>query len=212
MTKNLYRISLKWSLRLHNFAYKLSTRFAVKAEGGLHPKHRIMKYHNFFVENVEVGDRVLDIGCGNGALAFDVAKKADEVVAIDLSAENIRIAKEKYSASNIDYRVGYATKDLADGHFDVIVLSNVLEHIENRGEFLSEIKDLAPKFLIRVPMIDRDWITLYKKEQGVESRLDPTHFIEYTMSGFISELKTAGLEIVKDQVIFGEIWAVVKKV
>jgi len=53
-----------------------------------------------------------------------------------------------------------------------------LEHIENRIEFLNKIKNLAPKILIRVPMINRDWITLYKKELGMEWRLDKTHYID----------------------------------
>jgi len=67
------KILAKIALRLHNFSYRLSTGFAIKTEGGLHPKHRIMNYHKFFVDNVSPGDTVLDIGCGNGALAFDLA-------------------------------------------------------------------------------------------------------------------------------------------
>ena len=74
--------------------------------------------------------------------------------------------------------------------FDVIILSNVLEHIENRIEFLQKIKNLAPKILIRVPMINRDWITLYKKELGVEWRLDKTHYIEYTLESSKQKLKS----------------------
>jgi len=68
-------------------------------------------------------------------------------------------------------------------------LSNILEHIENRVKFLNKIKNLAPKILIRVPMINRDWITLYKKELGVEWRLDKTHYIEYTLESFEKELE-----------------------
>ena len=68
---------------------------------------------------------------------------------------------------------------------------------------------LGRKFLIRVPMIERSWITLYKKELGIEYRLDRTHRIEYTMESFIRELEKAGLEISKYSIQFGEIWAVV---
>jgi len=38
-------------------------------------------------------------------------------------------------------------------------------------------------------MINRDWITLYKKELGVEWRLDKTHYIEYTLESFEKELE-----------------------
>ncbi len=162
MKNNIYKILVKFALRLHNFSYKLSSRFATKAEGGLHPKHRLMGYHKFFVDNINSNDIVLDIGCGNGALTYDVAKKAKKIIGIDLNKNNIAIAEEKYSAPNINYIVGDVTKDLPNKKFDVIILSNVLEHIENRVEFLKKIKDMTPKILIRVPMFNRDWTTLYK--------------------------------------------------
>ena len=38
-------------------------------------------------------------------------------------------------------------------------------------------------------MINRDWITLYKKELGIEWRLDKTHYIEYTLESFKEELE-----------------------
>ena len=207
---NLYKYLVKLFLKLHNFSYKLSSIFAIKAEGGLHPKHRLMNYHRFFLDNILEGDIVLDIGCGNGALAYDLAKKANKVVGIDLSPQNIELARQKYQSSNVEYRVGDATKDLPNEKFNVVVLSNVLEHIKNRVKFLQKIKKLAPKILIRVPMINRDWITLYKKELGVEYRLDNTHFIEYTLEGFKKELQKAGLTLNNYSIQFGEIWAVVK--
>jgi len=210
MKKKIYKILTKLALRLHNLSYKLATKFATKAENGLHPKHRIMNYHKFFIDNIKEGDIVLDIGCGNGALTFELAKKARKIVAIDLNEKNIKIAKERFNAPNIEYLVGDATTYNFSGTFDVIVLSNVLEHIKDRISFLKKIKNLAPKILIRVPMINRDWITLYKKELGVEWRLDKTHYIEYTLESFKEELKEAGLNLEKYSIQFGEIWAVVR--
>ena len=203
---------LKMLLRAHSFSYRLAGSLAQRVErDGLHPKHRLMNYHKFFVDNVSKSDSVLDIGCGNGALTYDVARKAKKVVAIDLNEENIEIAREKYSAPNIRYLRNDITKELPDKKFDLIVLSNVLEHIENRVEFLRRIEDLAPKILIRVPIINRDWITLYKKELGMEWRLDPTHYTEYTLESFKEELQKADLNLDNYSVQFGEIWAVVKK-
>jgi len=210
MKWKIYKFLTKFVLRLHNFSYKLASKLAIRAEGGLHPKHRLMNYHKFFVDNIEPIDTVLDIGCGNGALSYDLARKVKKVIGIDLNKENIKIAKEKYSAPNIEYKIGDVTEDLSNQKFDVIILSNVLEHIENRTEFLKRIKNLAPKILIRVPVINRDWITLYKKELGVEWRLDKTHYIEYTLGSFKEELEKADLNLEKYLIQFGEIWAVVK--
>ena len=205
----IYKIIIKPILNLHTLLYGLSGFFSVKAEGGLHPKHRLMNYHKFFVDNVEFQDVVLDIGCGNGALTFDIAQKAAEVVGIDLNRKNIEFAEEKFSAPNIKYIIGDALKNLPDRKFDVIILSNVLEHIEDRVGFLKKVKGKGSKILIRVPMINRDWITLYKKELGLEWRLDKGHFTEYTLESFEKELEKAGLRIHNYSIQFGEIWAIV---
>lgn len=201
---------LKLVLRIHSFAYKLAGPMSEKFENrGLHPKHRIMNYHQFFVDAVSENDTVLDVGCGNGALTYDVTKKAKNVLGIDMNENNISIAKADYSRENVNYIYGNALTDLPDKTFDVIILSNVLEHIDKRIEFLRSLKEIAPKFLIRVPMINRSWIDLYKKELGLEYRLDKTHFIEYTFEGFKNELEAAGLRILNYDIKFGEIWAVV---
>lgn len=204
----MFNVLVKLALHLHNVSYKLASKFAIKAESGLHPKHRLMNYHQFFVDNISTTDRVLDIGCGNGALAFDLAKKATTVVGIDLNTKNQTAWMGRFARANLEYRVADATTFSPEERFDVVVLSNVLEHIEHRDEFLLSIKHLAPLFLIRVPMIDRDWITLYKKELGIEYRLDITHFIEYTVENFIQEFLDAGLAIQSHSIQFGEIWAV----
>lgn len=211
MKKFMQREIVKLLLRIHTISYKLVGYLSSKLEGdGLHPKHRLMNYHKFFVDNVNENNIVLDIGCGNGALSYDIAKKAKKVVGIDLSEKNISFAKERYSKENIEYICGDALKNLPDENFDIIIMSNVLEHVESRVEFLGMLREKAVKFLIRVPMINRDWITLYKKELGLDYRLDKGHYVEYTLESFKRELEEAGLKINSYSIQFGEIWAVVE--
>jgi 2-polyprenyl-3-methyl-5-hydroxy-6-metoxy-1,4-benzoquinol methylase len=211
ISKKLVLFKLKTILKIHSSSYRLVSPLAKKLEAdGLHPKHRIMNYHQFFVDNVNENDTVLDIGCGNGALTYDVAKKAKKVVGIDLNDRNILIAKRNFSSGNIEYICGEALTDLPNEKFDVIILSNVLEHIDKRVEFLRSAKNLASKFLIRVPMLNRSWIDVYKKELGLEYRLDKTHFVEYTFESFKEELDKAGLKVLDYSIQFGEIWGVVK--
>lgn len=208
---SLVRLMLKFLMRLDNFCYRNISRFAMIAEGGIHPKHRLMNYHRFFVDNISSQDVVLDIGCGNGFLSYDVAGKARSVTAVDLSPANIELAKKSFNKENIEYICGDACQIDFTDKFDVIILSNVLEHIEDRHNFLSKIRNLADRFLVRVPLIDREWLTYYKRELGVEYRLDATHRIEYTTASFLEELGQAGMRIKTTSVQFGEIWAVVGK-
>lgn len=205
----MIKIAIKFSVWINNFSYKLISFLAVKENGGIHPKHRILDYHRFFLDNIAPGDTILDIGCGNGSVALDVAKKSGKVVAIDLSARNIEQAKKSASLSNIQYLLGDATKHEFAERFDAIILSNVLEHIEDREAFLDKIKHLAPKILVRVPLLSRDWLAVYKKEQGLEYRLDKTHSTEYTEESFRKEMEKSGLEIKDHRISFGELYAVI---
>ena len=59
-------------------------------------------------------------------------------------------------------------------------------------------------------MVDRDWITIYKKQIGAEYRLDNTHYIEYTYQQFKDELNKSNIEILSHYVQFGELYAVCK--
>ncbi|PJE76895.1 hypothetical protein COV05_01720 [Candidatus Uhrbacteria bacterium CG10_big_fil_rev_8_21_14_0_10_48_16] len=204
------KLLLTFALTLHSFSYKLASRLAIFAENGLHPKHRLMNYHQFFLDHIQPEDRVLDIGCGNGALAFDLAKKATHVTGIDHNEKNRSTWEERFARNNLTYLVADATTFSPIEPFTVIVLSNVLEHIEHRSSFLKSITHLAPLFLIRLPMLNRDWMTLYKKELGLEYRLDTTHFTEYTLETFSQEMAEAGLSIQSLSIQFGEIWAVIQ--
>src|SRR3989338_4067863 len=76
-------------VRTHNTAYNLISFFA--SQTGTHPKHRLMNYHAFFVENIAATDTVLDVGCGKGEVARSVAAKAKKVVGIDFSKTSIAI-------------------------------------------------------------------------------------------------------------------------
>ncbi|MHA1757742.1 MAG: class I SAM-dependent methyltransferase [Promethearchaeota archaeon] len=196
-------------LCLHNFINKEINEISTKLNDNINPKHYIMDYHQFFLDNIRENSVVLDIGCGLGILTHEIAKKAKKVVGIDIKKRAINRAKLKFNRENIEYIVGDATNYDFDQKFDHVILSNVLEHIENRKTFLKKIKSLSDYFLIRVPMIDRSWLTLFKKKIGVEYRLDPTHQIEYTLETFQKEIEGAGLKIISYKIKFGEIWALV---
>jgi SAM-dependent methyltransferase len=206
--------SLKFLFELDDHLYKLEGQESIRYGNGLHTKHRHMKYHDYFIAQIDSGARVLDIGCGNGALAYDIARNVTDarVYAIDLDIENIKRAKRYFSHENIRYICGNALHDLPNEFFDVIVLSNVLEHLENRIIFLKEIQNKyhPDKYIIRVPMFERDWRVPLKIEIGMNYFLDPTHYIEYTFDAFNTELSKAGLVISSHKIQWGEIWAVVR--
>jgi SAM-dependent methyltransferase len=208
----LRKRALSFSFWLNNFSYALIKAFIVPL-GGVHPKHAIMKYHQFFVDNIQAGDKVLDIGCGNGAVAYDIAAKAARVVGIDIAEKNIASAKQSYQRDNLEFILGdclvFDFSSLGVEKFDKIALSNVLEHLEARVEFLKNLHKLSETILLRVPLITRDWLAVCKKENGYEYRLSSDHKIEYTEEILQDELARGGWKIESFRVVFGEIWAVI---
>jgi 2-polyprenyl-3-methyl-5-hydroxy-6-metoxy-1,4-benzoquinol methylase len=177
---------------------------------GIHVKHRLMGYHDFFVERVKPGERVLDIGCGYGALAWSMVKRSGaRVTGIDLNSENIEKARRLYSDENLRFILGDALKALSLGEFETIVISNVLEHVDDRLEFIEKIqKGAHPKrWLIRAPMINRHWHVPLRKELGLFYFSDKTHCTEYTEQTFREEMEAAGLSLSHLQINWGEIWA-----
>jgi SAM-dependent methyltransferase len=202
--------ALRFLFRLNAALYPTLGKTAVKYGGGLHTKHRHTRYHDFFIGRIRAGERVLDIGCGIGAVAFDIAEKAGaRVLGIDLSPENIAAARRQHPHPNVEYRLQDGMQSFADSSFDVVVLSNILEHLTGRPEFLRRVaKTVHPsRILIRVPLFERDWQVPLKRELGVEWRLDETHETEYTLESFTEEMSEAGCRIRHQEVRWGEIWA-----
>ena len=202
--------ALRLLFRVQAALYPVLGRKAVEYGGGTHTKHRHTRYHDFFTSRVQKGERVLDVGCGIGAVAFDIAERSGaSVVGIDLSHDNIETARKRYGHPRVEYRVQDGVRDGQDGRFDVVVLSNILEHLPERPDFLRRLQQAArpSKMLIRVPLFERDWQVPLKRELGVEWRLDPTHETEYTLESFVDEITRAGCRIVHQEVRWGEIWA-----
>ncbi|MBF0417666.1 MAG: methyltransferase domain-containing protein [Magnetococcales bacterium] len=203
--------ALRFLFRLDGRLYKVQGGQAVRHGGGLHPKHRLMAYHDFFIQRLVPGERVLDVGCGNGALTCDMAERGRcRVVGIELEADKVEEARRLRPHPEVTYHVGDATSDgEVGGPFDVVTLSNVLEHLSGRPDFLRRLtaRSGARRMLIRVPLFERDWRVALKRELGVEWRLDATHETEYTLESFDEEMRAAGLTITHLEVRWGEIWA-----
>lgn len=205
MTRSLLRMLLK----LDNELYRAISIRACEYDRGSHPKHRLTGYHNFFCCNVAPGETVLDIGCGNGFLTSDIAKcTTGRVVGIDMNKENIEFARSHFRANNLEFVLGDVTAGMQNHCFDVVVMSNVLEHLSNRVEFLSGVRDTVQpkKLLLRVPMFEREWMAPLKKELGVDYMLDPTHKIEHRQEEFFEELRMAGFQPEYCELKWGEIW------
>ena len=93
------------------------------------------------------GLRVLDIGCGGGILAEDLARAGARVVGIDPSGETLKVARAhaKRLGLDIEYRAGFAEKLAERNRYDLVFAVDVLEHVDDLEASLdAAIRALKP--------------------------------------------------------------------
>src|SRR3989344_1028451 len=115
-------------------------------------QYKIIPTNNFtYIRHIEVisklihpGDQILDYGCGAGTLALYFGSLGCEVVGIDISEDAIVKAKNSARINNLDkcsfYTLSEGMKNLRQKKFDLIIFSEVLEHLHSDSELLRNLK------------------------------------------------------------------------
>lgn len=93
------------------------------------------------------GRRILDAGCGTGALATEAARRGAHVVAVDISPKLVELAArrsaEELKREAVDFRVGDML-DPALGRFDHVIAMDSLIHYK-AGDIANAIELLAER-------------------------------------------------------------------
>lgn len=104
-------------------------------------------YHEFLLKHVPRNcGKALEIGCGTGAFARQLATRCEQVVGIDLSSEMIRVARARSTqVDNVEFLNADAmTATFPESHFDFVCSIATFHHLQQR-ELLLKIRDaLSP--------------------------------------------------------------------
>ena len=116
---------------------------AASEDGATHNCH----YHDFLLRQLPTNcHNVLEIGCGTGAFAMRLAERSDHVLALDLSPEMIRLARERSTQfPNIEFRLA----DICEvpfniASFDCIATIATLHHLPFEEILLKMREALKP--------------------------------------------------------------------
>ena len=94
----------------------------------------------FLLEHVRAGERVLDVGCGEGRFAAELARIGARPVAIDVAAEPLRRARKRHPELDLRQVELAGAWPLADASFDAVWAGEVLEHVADTAGWLSEVR------------------------------------------------------------------------
>jgi ubiquinone/menaquinone biosynthesis C-methylase UbiE len=100
----------------------------------------------FALANVNRGDRVLDLGCGTGDLAADLARAGAHVTAADVAQAALDRAARRHPELPLRLIASDGPLPFEDGTFDIVFASEVIEHVADTARWLSEVRRvLAPR-------------------------------------------------------------------
>ena len=91
--------------------------------------------------------KILDIGCGGGLLSEPMSRLGADVVGIDASEKNIKVAELHAKKNNLDIKYICASPEnlKTDYKFDVILNMEIIEHVDNIDFFLKSCSHLLKK-------------------------------------------------------------------
>ena len=155
---------------------------------------------------VRPGDRALDLGCGQGRHAFELYRRGAHVVAFDQNVADLAEVEAMFGAMALEgegapggaetVRGDALALPFDDGHFDRLVVAEILEHVPNdRGAVAEAVRVLRPGGTIAVT-VPRAW-----PERICWQLSDAYHEVEgghvriYRRDQLAGQLTQAGLDI-----------------
>jgi 2-polyprenyl-3-methyl-5-hydroxy-6-metoxy-1,4-benzoquinol methylase len=100
------------------------------------PEHFAIR-REFLLDHVDAGERVLDLGCGQGEFSAALAAHGAVVVGVDIAVEALRRARLRHPG--LEFVQAGETLPFADGEFAVVWAGELLEHVQDGLGLLDEV-------------------------------------------------------------------------
>lgn len=160
---------------------------------------------------LDEGSRLLDVGCGAGALCYFAKKKYENIYGIDISENALNIAK-KYNIITSKVNLNEERLPYEDNYFDAVTCLDVIEHVFEPVEVIEEINRVLRKggvLVISAPNI-RYWQHIFSlifrgkfpKTSDNKEHYDGGHLHYFTYKDIESILKSCGFHITEKCGVF----------
>ncbi len=159
---------------------------------------------DFLTSGVRPGDRVLDLGCGDGAFTGVIAQAGAEAMGVDVAQAAVTRAQARHP--DLDFRVTPIDGPLPfeDCTFDVVWASEVIEHVGDTARWLSEVRRvLTPtgRVLLSTPSHGRTRVALGGLERFSPPLGDHLHL--YTRGSLRALLDEFGFRDIRVRAVAG---------
>lgn len=167
-----------------------------------------------FVTDVFVrpGMKVVDVGCGDGGYISFCSKMGADVTFVDMNENKVRNLEQRLRDIAKGEVKGIVSEcnpiPIPDSHADLVISTEVLEHVRQPEVFLSEIVRVGSPdatYVLTVP--DARGENLIKTIAHPAYFSEPNHINIFTSQEFEDLVQSAGLEVVRHEYLAG-FWAI----
>jgi len=142
---------------------------------------------------LEPGERVVDLGCGDGTFTAAIAQAGARPIGVDVAEAALARARKQHEALDLRLAPLDGELPLADGEVTLVWATEVIEHVADTARWLGEIRRvLAPggRLLLTTPNHPRALILFHGLDRYAEPLGDHLHL--YTRNSLNATLRNLG--------------------